>query len=128
MAVKLRLRRIGKKKQPIYKLVAADARSPRDGKFIEEIGLYFPQKSANLLQYDEEKAIKWLSVGAQPTETARSLISRQGTLLKMELRRKNTPEEKIQEEVEKFLANVNQRLEKKKTKKSNKAKKEKKEK
>lgn len=125
MAVKLRLRRIGKKKQPIYKLVAADARSPRDGKFIEDIGLYFPQKSENLLEYKEDRAIYWLSVGAQPSDTAKNLMSRQGTLLKIELKRKNTPEETIQEEIQKFLTLQAQKLERKKsirTKKSKKTK------
>ena len=67
MAVKLRLTRVGSKKNPIYRIVAADSRSPRDGKFIEIIGRYNPQHEPSLIEVDEEKAKKWLTKGAQPT-------------------------------------------------------------
>lgn len=88
MAVKLRLRRMGKKKQPIYKVVAADSRSPRDGKFLEAIGMYNPLTNPHTLQFNEERALYWLGVGAQPTETVKSLLSQKGILLKKELFKK----------------------------------------
>jgi small subunit ribosomal protein S16 len=78
MAVKLRLTRIGSKKNPIYRIVAADSRSPRDGKFIEIIGRYNPQQEPSLIEVDEEKARKWLSNGAQPTETVSRLLKTKG--------------------------------------------------
>jgi small subunit ribosomal protein S16 len=78
MAVKLRLTRIGSKKNPIYRIVAADSRSPRDGKFIEIIGRYNPQTEPSLIEVDEEKARKWLSNGAQPTESVNRLLKIKG--------------------------------------------------
>lgn len=99
MAVKLRLRRMGKKKQPIYKVVAADSRSPRDGKFLESIGLYNPLTKPHTLELNEERALYWLGVGAQPTETVKSLLSQKGILLKKELGKKGLSEEKINEEM-----------------------------
>ena len=78
MAVKLRLTRVGSKKNPIYRIVAADSRSPRDGKFIEIIGRYNPQSEPSLIEVDEEKACKWLSNGAQPTETVSRLLKTKG--------------------------------------------------
>ena len=99
MAVKLRLRRIGKKKQPIYKVVAADSRSPRDGKFLEAIGLYNPLTDPATLDIKEERALYWLNVGAQPTDTVKSLLSQKGIILKRELKRRGLAEEKIQEEL-----------------------------
>ncbi len=99
MAVKLRLRRIGKKKQPVYKVVAADSRSPRDGKFLEAIGLYNPLTDPATVDIKEERALYWLNVGAQPTDTVKSLLSQKGIILKRELKRKGLAEEKIQEEL-----------------------------
>ena len=99
MAVKLRLRRIGKKKQPVYKVVAADSRSPRDGKFLEAIGLYNPLTDPATLDIKEERALYWLNVGAQPTDTVKSLLSQKGIILKRELKRRGLAEEKIQEEL-----------------------------
>ncbi len=78
MAVKLRLTRIGSKKNPIYRIVAADSRSPRDGKFIEIIGRYNPQHEPSLIEVDEEKARKWLSNGAQPSDTVAKLLKIKG--------------------------------------------------
>jgi small subunit ribosomal protein S16 len=78
MAVKLRLTRVGSKQNPIYRIVAADSRSPRDGKFIEIIGRYNPQHDPSLIEVDEEKARKWLSNGAQPTETVGRLLKIKG--------------------------------------------------
>ena len=68
MAVKIRLRRMGQKKAPFYRIVVADARAPRDGKFIEEIGTYDPNQNPSVFKVDEEAAKKWLNNGAQPTE------------------------------------------------------------
>ena len=74
MAVKLRLMRMGKKKQPTYRVVAADARSPRDGRFIEIIGTYEPRADPSVIKIDSDKAVGWLSKGAQPTETVEKLL------------------------------------------------------
>ena len=78
MAVKLRLRRMGKKKQPIYKIVAADARSPRDGRFLEAVGLYNPLTEPHSVDIKEERVLYWLNKGAQPTKTVKSLLRQQG--------------------------------------------------
>ncbi len=80
MAVKIRLRRMGAKKAPFYRVVVADARSPRDGRFIEEIGTYNPLKNPGEIKIDAEKAQKWLSNGAQPTDTVRALLKKSGCL------------------------------------------------
>ncbi|MCR5742603.1 MAG: 30S ribosomal protein S16 [Lachnospiraceae bacterium] len=72
--VKLRLKRMGQKKAPFYRIVAADQRAPRDGRFIEEIGYYDPTKDPSVIKFDEEKAKKWLGAGAQPTETVAKLL------------------------------------------------------
>ena len=76
MAVKIRLKRIGAKKAPFYRVVVADERSPRDGKFIEEIGYYNPLTNPVDIKIDAEKATKWLNNGAQPTETVRTLLKK----------------------------------------------------
>jgi small subunit ribosomal protein S16 len=78
MAVKLRLTRVGSKKNPIYRVVAADSRSPRDGKFIEIVGRYNPQTEPSLIDLDEAKVKDWLSKGAQPTESVARLIQKAG--------------------------------------------------
>ncbi|MBQ1377742.1 MAG: 30S ribosomal protein S16 [Lachnospiraceae bacterium] len=78
MAVKLRLKRMGKKKSPFYRVIVADARSPRDGRFIEEIGIYDPNQEPSLVKIDEEAAKKWLANGAQPTETVARLLKAAG--------------------------------------------------
>ena len=74
MAVKIRLKRMGQKKAPFYRIVVSDSRSPRDGKFIEEIGIYDPTKEPSVVKVDEEAAKKWLANGAQPTETVSKLF------------------------------------------------------
>ncbi|MHB8466799.1 MAG: 30S ribosomal protein S16 [Acidimicrobiales bacterium] len=74
MAVKLRLMRMGKKKQPTYRVVAADSRSPRDGRFIEIVGTYEPRQEPSGVNIDNAKALRWLRVGAQPTETVHKLL------------------------------------------------------
>ena len=78
MAVKLRLTRVGKTKQPTYRLVATDARSPRDGRFIEIVGTYRPREEPSGLEIDNEKALKWLRQGAQPTDRVQTLLKLSG--------------------------------------------------
>lgn len=80
MAVKLRLRRVGRKKNPVYRIVAADSKSPRDGRFIEILGQYAPRQGENALNLDADRVNHWLNVGAQPTDTVRSLLRRAGVL------------------------------------------------
>jgi small subunit ribosomal protein S16 len=80
MAVKLRLTRVGKTKQPEYRIVAADSRSPRDGRFIEILGHYNPRTDPSTLNVDNDKAVKWLSQGAQPTDRVRKLLEISGAL------------------------------------------------
>ena len=82
MAVKIRLKRIGAKKNPYYRVVVADSRSPRDGKFIEEIGTYDPMTEPASVKIDAEKASAWLKNGAQPTETVKSLFVKSGIISK----------------------------------------------
>ena len=74
MAVKIRLKRMWQKKAPFYRIVVSDARSPRDGRFIDEIGIYDPTKEPSVVKVDEEAAKKWLANGAQPTETVSKLF------------------------------------------------------
>ena len=78
MAVKIRLRRMGKKKAPFYRVVVADSRSPRDGKFIDEIGTYDPNQDPSVFKFDEEKAKQWLANGDKPTETVGKLLKQAG--------------------------------------------------
>jgi small subunit ribosomal protein S16 len=78
--VKIRLRRMGAKKAPFYRVVVADARSPRDGRFIEEIGYYNPTKNPAEIHIEEARALEWLARGAQPSETVRSLFRKSGVL------------------------------------------------
>ena len=80
MAVKIRLRRMGAKKAPFYRVVVADSRFPRDGRFIEEIGYYDPTKEPAVVKIDAEKAQKWIANGAQPTDTVKALIKKNGAL------------------------------------------------
>lgn len=102
MAVKLRLRRMGKKRQPIYKVVAADSRSPRDGKFLEAIGNYNPKANPHFVEIKEDRALYWLRVGAQPTDTVRSLLRQTGITLKRELIKKGLPAEQIEAKMEEW--------------------------
>ncbi len=76
MAVKIRLKRMGAKKNPFYRVVVADSRSPRDGRFIEEIGYYNPMTNPAEVKIDAEKATKWIADGAQPTETVKALLKK----------------------------------------------------
>lgn len=80
MAVKIRLRRIGAKKAPFYRIVVADSRYPRDGRFIEEIGYYDPTKEPSVVKLDAEKAKKWMANGAQPTDTVKKILKDNGAM------------------------------------------------
>ena len=80
MAVKIRLKRLGMKKMPFYRVVVADERSPRDGRFIEEIGYYNPMTEPATIKIDAEKAQQWIKNGAQPTDTARTLLKKSGII------------------------------------------------
>ena len=78
MAVKIRVRRMGNKKAPVYRIIVADSRSPRDGRFIEEIGTYDPNQDPSVYKVDEEAAKKWLANGAQPTEVVAKILKMAG--------------------------------------------------
>ncbi len=80
MAVKIRLKRMGMKKKPFYRVVVADERSPRDGRFIEEIGTYDPMTQPATIKIDNEKAVQWMKNGAQPTDTVRVLLKKTGAI------------------------------------------------
>ncbi|EKB57758.1 30S ribosomal protein S16 [Falseniella ignava] len=82
MAVKIRMKRLGSKRNPFYRIVVADSRSPRDGRIIEQIGFYNPVSEPKELKIDEELALKWLGNGAQPSDTVRNLFSKEGIMQK----------------------------------------------
>lgn len=94
MAVKIRLKRMGAKKRPFYRVVAADSRSPRDGRMIEVVGTYNPISEPAEVKIDEEKAMKWLQNGAEPTDTVRDLLKKQGILEKFHNQRMTKKEGK----------------------------------
>ena len=89
MAVKIRLTRMGAKKNPFYRIVVADSRSPRDGRFIELLGHYDSTKEPAVIQVDEDKAVDWMSKGAQPTDTVRSLFSKKGIMAKFDEKKRS---------------------------------------
>ena len=80
MATKIRLKRMGAKKAPFYRVIVADSRSPRDGRFIDEIGYYDPTKTPEVIKIDNEKALHWLKTGAQPSDTAKILLKKAGVM------------------------------------------------
>lgn len=80
MAVKIRLRRMGAKKAPFYRIVVADSRSPRDGRFIEELGYYDPTKNPSVVSVNDEKVKSWIGNGAQPTDTVKKLLKNKGVI------------------------------------------------
>lgn len=86
--VKIRLKRMGANKKPFYRIVVADSRSPRDGRFIEELGYYNPVSEPKVVKINDEKALKWLAIGAQPTETVKNLFKKNGVLEKFEASKK----------------------------------------
>ena len=91
---------MGRKKRPVWGVVASDARFPRDGRFIEDLGRYYPLEEPARVTLKEDRILYWLQVGAQPTETVRSILGREGLLLGVHLRRKGKSEEEVQREVE----------------------------
>ena len=82
MAVKIRLNRMGAKKNPFYRIVVADSRAPRDGRFIEVLGNYDPSQNPAVVNIDEEKVLDWMGKGAQPTDTVKNLFSKKGLMAK----------------------------------------------
>ncbi len=102
MAVRLRLRRIGKKKMPVYQIVAADSRAARDGKFLEILGRYEPRQFPSVITTSEERVFHWLKRGALPTDTVRSLLQRKGLWMKWSLTKKGTDEATIATAMEKW--------------------------
>jgi small subunit ribosomal protein S16 len=88
VATKIRLKRMGAKKRPFYRVVVADSRSPRDGRFIEELGYYDPTTNPATVKIDEEKTLKWLATGAQASDTVKSLLKKQGIMAKFAQGRK----------------------------------------
>jgi len=102
LAVKLRLRRLGRKKKPFYRIIAADSRSPRDGRFIEEIGYYNPISDPMTIDVQEDRALYWLGQGAIPTTTVKSLLRKKGIILRFDLVKRGLAEDQISEEMKKW--------------------------
>jgi len=98
--VKIRLRRVGKKKQPSYRITVADSRSPRDGRFIEVIGFYNPRTEPETVRIKEDRALYWLSVGAKPTEAVARLLEKQGTMARFARLKAGEPLEALLAEAE----------------------------
>ena len=113
MAVKLRLRRMGRKKQPFYRIVAIDALARRDGKYIEKIGHYNPLPDPVDLLIDTEKALKWLNEGAVPSDTVKSLLRRKGILQLWDMQKRGLSEEQVAEEMAKREKTMASELKKK---------------
>ena len=102
MSVKLRFRRMGRRKMPVYGLVATDSRSPRDGRFIEDLGRYEPVSEPAVVKLDAERIVYWLGQGAQPSDTVRNLLQKEGILLRWALTRRGEEAEAIEQEVAAF--------------------------
>lgn len=102
--VKIRLKRMGKRHYPVYKIVAADSRYPRDGRFIEALGTYNPNIDPMEVTLKEPRVLYWLKVGAQPTETVRNLLKNEGVMMKFQLEKKGDSAENIESKVQKFLS------------------------
>lgn len=116
--VKLRLKRMGKRHYPIYKIVAADSRFPRDGRFIEAVGTYNPNLDPMEVKLKEDRVKYWLGVGAQPTDTVRTLLRSEGLILKLHLEKKGTAPGSIDTQVQKFLADKESKITRAREKKS----------
>jgi small subunit ribosomal protein S16 len=95
---------MGRKKKPFYRIVVADSRAPRDGRFIEEIGYYNPINDPVEIKIDQERALYWLGVGATPSDTVKSLFSKTGINLRFDLKKRGVPEDKAAEEIAKWEA------------------------
>lgn len=95
---------MGKKHIPLYKIVAADARSPRDGRFIESVGHYNPHTDPMLITFKEDRVLYWLNNGAKPTETVKSLLRKEGVMMKFRLSKSKVSAEKIEEKMNQFIS------------------------
>jgi small subunit ribosomal protein S16 len=102
VAVRIRLTRAGRKKIPHYRIIVMDSRNRRDGAYLDQIGVYHPKSQPAEVVINDEKALKWLLQGAVPSDTVRSLLSKSGIMLRLDLLKRNTPHEKISEAVAKF--------------------------
>lgn len=102
MAVRLRLRRMGKKKQPVYRIVAIDSRASRDGKYLENIGYYNPLPNQIDLKVKSDRALYWLQNGAQPSDTVKSLLRRRGVMFRFDLLKRGKSDEEIEQEFKKW--------------------------
>lgn len=109
MSVKLRLRRLGRKQIPVFSIVAADQRKARDGRYIEDIGRYYPLREPAEVRLDEDRALHWLENGAQPSDTVRSILHRRGLMLHHHLKKKGESPSQIEEEVEEFRERMTER-------------------
>jgi small subunit ribosomal protein S16 len=110
LAVRLRLRKTGRKNQPSYKVVAADSRSPRDGRFLETVGTYNPLRNPAEIKFNEEKAFKWLKRGALPTDTVRSLLRKSGLWYKWYLMKKGLDESAVAQKLAEWQAGQEAKL------------------
>ena len=115
--VKIRLKRAGRKKRPFYRVVAADSKAPRDGRVIEEIGIYDPLQKPYEFKVKENRLIYWLKNGAQPTETVRALLRNEGYIYMLALMKRNLDAEIIDAKMEEFLQKREERLKKLREKK-----------
>jgi small subunit ribosomal protein S16 len=102
LAVKIRLRRLGRKKRPFYRIIAADSRASRDGRFIEEIGYYNPLTDPMTIVIQDERVMYWLENGAIPTPTVKNLLQKKGIILRFDLKKRGMEEDKIEEEMKKW--------------------------
>ncbi|GAB5537153.1 MAG: hypothetical protein Rubg2KO_34020 [Rubricoccaceae bacterium] len=115
MSVKLRFRRMGRRKQPVYSLVATDSRSPRDGRFIEDLGRYEPVLEPATVTFNEDRIIYWLGQGAQPSNTVRNLLQKEGILLRSAMTRRGAEPEAIEQAVAEFKERQSSKVTTKKT-------------
>ncbi len=102
MAVRIRLKRLGRKKRPFYRIVIADSRAPRDGRSIENIGIYNPISTPMELIFDEDRLFHWLSEGAQPSDTVKSLMNKQALVMKYDMRARGADQSTIDREIQKW--------------------------
>lgn len=116
MAVKMRLKRMGAKRRPFYRIVVADSRFPRDGRFIEEIGYYNPIENPAVVKVDKEIALKWLNNGAMPTDTVRDILSKEGILKEFHESKMSKKTKSEKKEVKKEVKKETKTTEKKATK------------
>ena len=104
MSVKLRLTRMGRKKRPFYRIIAVDSRRKRDGAYIDRIGIYHPLENPPVVEVDADKALKWLRCGAQPSDTVRSLLRKEGVWLRFRLEKRGLPETQINQMMVEWFA------------------------